>query len=104
MELKMNKADAILSLRKNASFGYNPDTGEVDDWHDPDGKSIPSDSEIAAEIIRLQAEYDATKYQRDRKLEYPNWTTQMDYIYHNGVDKWKTDMIDPVKKKYPKPS
>ena len=36
-------------------------------------------------------------------MAYPDWSTQLDYIYHNGIDKWKTDIVDPVKKKYPKP-
>ena len=36
-------------------------------------------------------------------MAYPNWQTQLDYIYHNGIDKWKTDIVDPVKAKYPKP-
>ena len=36
-------------------------------------------------------------------MEYPDWKSQLDYIYHNGVDKWKTDIIDPIKNKYPKP-
>ena len=103
MEHKMNKGDAICSLRQKASFGYDPDTGEISQWQDPDGASIPSDSEISAEITRLQAEYDAKKYQRDRQVEYPDWATQLDYIYHNGIEKWKTDIVDPVKKKYPKP-
>ena len=44
------------------------------------------------------------KVQLLRKNEYPDWGTQLDYIYHNGVDKWKTDIVDPVKAKYPKPS
>ena len=35
---------------------------------------------------------------------YPDWGTQLDYIYHHGIDKWKTDIVDPVKAKYPKPS
>ena len=34
--------------------------------------------------------------------KYPSTGDQLDYIYHNGVAKWKTDMIDPVKTKYPK--
>ena len=29
---------------------------------------------------------------------------KFDYIYHNGIDKWKTDIVDPMKTKYPKPS
>ena len=103
MELKIHKADAISSLVPSASFRWNEETGDIGQWSDPNGGSIPSDSEISAEIIRLQAEYDAKKYQRDRQVEYPDWATQLDYIYHNGIDKWKADMVDPIKKKYPKP-
>ena len=44
------------------------------------------------------------KVQLSRKNEYPDWGTQLDYIYHNGIDKWKTDIVDPIKTKYPKPS
>ena len=43
-------------------------------------------------------------YQSQRRDEYPFWAEQLDYIYHHGIDKWKTDMIDPIKTKYPKPS
>ena len=42
-------------------------------------------------------------YKEQRAMAYPDWNTQLDYIYHNGIDKWKTDMVDPIKKKYPKP-
>jgi len=59
--------------------------------------------EIENEIIKLQSEYDSKSYQRKREIEYPDWKTQLDYIYHHGVDKWKTDIVDPVKNKYPKP-
>tara|TARA_R100001163_G_C4872745_1_gene73779 strand:+ start:62 stop:361 length:300 start_codon:yes stop_codon:yes gene_type:complete len=52
----------------------------------------------------LDAEYAKVKYKDDRKAEYPDWGTQLDYIYHNGIDKWKTDIVDPVKTKHPKPS
>jgi len=61
-------------------------------------------TEVAAKQTELQTEYDNNAYQRSRALEYPQWGTQLDYIYHNGIDKWKTDVVDPVKKKYPKPS
>jgi len=37
-----------------------------------------------------------------RKKDYPTWQDQLDYIYHNGVDGWKTDIITPIKEKYPK--
>ena len=41
-------------------------------------------------------------YAHLRKDEYPDITEQLDYIYHNGLTKWKSDMIKPVKDKYPK--
>ena len=37
-----------------------------------------------------------------RKKAYPTWQDQLDYIYHNGVDSWKADIITPIKEKYPK--
>ena len=55
-------------------------------------------------VNAAQAELDKEKYKFRRKQAYPDWGTQLDYIYHNGVDKWKTDIVDPVKTKYPKPS
>ena len=55
-------------------------------------------------VDAARVELDKTKYQTQRKEEYPDYGTQLDYIYHNGLDKWKTDIVDPVKNKYPKPS
>ena len=37
-----------------------------------------------------------------RKKAYPSWEDQLDYIYHNSVDDWKTNIITPIKEKYPK--
>ena len=37
-----------------------------------------------------------------RKKAYPTWQDQLDYIYHNSVDDWKTNIITPIKEKYPK--
>ena len=67
-----------------------------------DGQTPPTEAEIDAEVIRLQAEYDAQEYARNRKTEYPPMADQLDYIFHNGVDKWKEDIVQPVKDKYPK--
>jgi len=44
------------------------------------GQTPPSDSAIDAEIIRLQAEYDAKQYQRDRN--YPDIGEQLDMLWH----------------------
>ena len=50
-----------------------------------------------------KTEFDGKEYQRNRANEYPPIGDQLDYIYHNGLTKWKADMITPVKEKYPKP-
>ena len=47
---------------------------------------------------------DPELYKQQRVAEYPPLSEQLDYIYHNGVEAWKTIMIQPVKDKYPKPT
>jgi hypothetical protein len=54
-------------------------------------------------VDATRAKLNRLRYKQQRREEYPDWNTQLDYIYHNGVDKWKTDIVDPVKAKYPKP-
>jgi hypothetical protein len=66
-----------------------------------DGQTPLTDAEIDAEVIRLQAEYDAQEYARNRASEYPAITDQLDEIYHNGIDSWKA-VIKVTKDKYPK--
>jgi len=68
-----------------------------------DDQTSPTDAEIEAEIIRLQAEYDSLAYSRARQAEYPDWGTQLNKIYDDGLTKWKAEMVDPIKAKYPKP-
>jgi len=62
---------------------------------------VLNESLVTAEIIRLKAEYDAKKYQRDRAEEYPSIADQLDDLYHNGIDGWKTT-IKAIKDKHPK--
>jgi hypothetical protein len=94
----MFRIDAIKNLYPSALTIY--DGGNV---LDSNNKKIEIDeAKIQTEINRLQAEYDAQEYARNRKEEYPQIADQLDYMYHNGFEKWKTDMIDPVKDKYPK--
>ena len=92
------KHEAILNL-------YPSVVGVTDDnAYDKDGNLVSYDNtNVNKEILRLQTEYDAQEYARYRKEEYPPMEDQLDYIYHEGIDKWKVDMIDPVKDKYPKP-
>ena len=92
---------ALLSLRPNSAWDLNGDEYSGIVWKD-ETQTTPTLEEINAEIVRLQAKYNSTEYQRLTVKEYPAIAYQLDYIYHNCIDAWKTDMIDPVKTKYPK--
>jgi hypothetical protein len=74
---------------------------------DANGTAIFSDvqayswAEVSAELTSLQTAYDNNEYQRDRALEYPSIADQLDDIFHNGIEGWKTT-IQVTKDKYPK--
>ena len=63
---------------------------------------VLDESLIKAEEDRLKEKYDALEYARNRQAEYPDWGTQLAKIYDDGVTKWKSEMVDPVKAKWPK--
>ena len=60
---------------------------------------VPKWSEAKAKYDELVIAYNKL----ERREKYPTWGEQLDYIYHNGIEKWKTDIVDPIKQKYPKP-
>ena len=97
MNEKINRIDAVHSLGIHNFHG--PESG---DFVFPDGETPPTEEAIQAEIIKLQAEYDAQEYARNRKAEYPDWGSQLNKIYDDGIAKWKTEMVDPIKGKWPK--
>ena len=69
-----------------------------------DSKTKPTEKELTDALAKQQSDWDAQEYARNREVEYPSTGDQLDYIFHNGVAKWKTDIVQPVKDKYPKPS
>lgn len=94
--------DALHALRPGAEWGYGADVGLT--WHSTDS-TAPTQSEIDAKIIELQADYDAKQYQRDRAKAYPSIGDQLDMQYHdsiNGTTTW-ADAIQAVKDAHPKP-
>ena len=93
--------EAILKINPKAEVSVDDKDINKITWLN--GTTPISKSDIEAKQAELQTAYDVKQYQRDRKKEYPLIEDQLDYIYHNGVTKWKTDMITPVKEKYPKP-
>jgi hypothetical protein len=68
----------------------------------------PADVEVGWEEEETISEWENSfnnslmTYSDHRATAYASIPDQLDYIYHNGVEKWKTDMVLPVKEKYPK--
>lgn len=96
-----NIVDALHSLRSNASWSMEDFDYSKLVWSDQNTEAPPTERELAQEILRLQAEYNAKAYQRNRAAEYPPIPDQLDLLYHGGYDAWKA-AIQAVKDKYPK--
>ena len=97
----ITKIEAILSLRPNAQWVLH---GDEIRWYDTE-QTQPTEAEIQPEIVRLQAEYDAKQYARDRQKAYPSMQEQLDMQYWDGVNGTTTwqDAIEAVKTGNPKP-
>ena len=97
--MKISKIDVLQSIRPGSKWVLRGDDLE---WLDTK-QTRPTDSEIAAEVTKLQAEYDAKEYARKRAPEYPPIGDQLDALFKAGA--FPADMaakIQAVKDKYPK--
>ena len=95
---KVNKVDAVHSL----VGGQISSIDEKFTFHD--GQIPPSEAEIDAEVERLQAEYDAQEYARNRADDYPSTGDQLDMMYKDTKNSTTThaDAVEAVKTKWPK--
>ena len=93
-EQALEQATAEIEAAKPLYKQVNNDRMEFDD----------SDYEQAVEDRKnsILDEYN-NGYKRSRQENYPSYGDQMDYIFHNGLDAWKEDMIQPIKDEFPKP-
>ena len=96
-DIQAKKVDIKKKIDKKKENITEPQSKAAD-------KKKPSDEELDTFEIEAQKLVDDNLIIENRKSEYPVIGDQLDYIFHNGVAKWKTDMIEPVKTKYPKPS
>ena len=58
-------------------------------------------NQVSINWTNVNAWEDPDQYKYNRAAEYPSIVDQLDDIYHNGIDGWKTT-IKIVKDKYPK--
>ena len=92
--MKINIADGILAINSNAKVvvrGSDIDSCEIE-W-------LEGTAEISKADIK--AKMQSMEYIPKRASEYPSIIDQLDDLYHNGIDGWKTT-IKAVKDKYPK--
>ena len=92
---------AIKSLKPTSNFTVRQDESIV--WQDTENTQ-PSRAEIDAEVIRLQAAYDAKEYARKRKAKY-DALNQFELISDDAINGTTThkDAIVAIKSEFPKP-
>ena len=102
--MTMTIHDAIESLHPTAEWVVRGDTLE---WLD-ENVTAPTQAEIDTEIARLQAEYDAQEYARNRQAEYPSINDLSEALWENVVEERAASVISleatrqAIKAKYPK--
>ena len=90
--MKNKIVEAILSINPNAQVSVSGEDIDSIVWEN--GTTPISKSDIEQKINEKDYIY-------KRAAEYPAIVDQLDDIYHNGVEGWKTT-IKAVKDKYPK--
>ena len=93
-------ANAIRSIKPKSQFAVVATYASLE-WLD-DTQAKPTEQEFNDAVTAWNAEYDALEYARQRKAEYPDMGSQLNKIYDDGVTKWKSEMVDPIKAKWPK--
>ena len=108
----MDIVQALYSLTPKAKWSLNGDTYDGLQWLEKPvwegGQKKPTREEVEEEVARLQAEYEAKEYQRQRAPEYPDLREFVDAYYwaqkgdENKMNEYITK-CDAVKDMYPKP-
>ena len=95
--MKINIIQTILAIKSNAQVSVSGEDINTLEWHDGNPTNITNQ-----QILDKQSELQALEDVYDnRRKEYGNWESQLDEIYHDGIDSWKT-RITSIKTKYPK--
>ena len=103
--MNINEMDAISSLSPNTAFSI--DGGKIVAWdisEEKTGETQPTEAEIDAEVIRLQAIEDTQLYARERASAYPSIGDQLDMMYKDNLNGTTThkDAVEAIKTKWPK--
>ena len=97
--------DYLVTVRTGQWFGFSDPNNKIyENLIVHDGGTKPTEKECTDGLAAMQAAWDLENdsYKSKRRAEYPNYASQLDDIYHNGIDGWKAT-IKAIKDKYPKP-
>ncbi len=102
MKGKITISDVINSF--GSGFVLAGDDYSGLDWQNTDIPK-PTEAEVNAKIVEMQAEYDAQEYARQRATSYPSVGDQLDMIYKDMKNSTTAhaDAVEAIKAKYPKP-
>ena len=100
--------EAVKKISPNCAVVVrDKDTKKISFVENPDNITI---EQIEEAIPLAEADFNATQYQRDRVVEYPQIGDQLDMLYH-AIDAGKVDKtsdfykaLKAVKDAHPKPS
>lgn len=104
-DLKPILADVLQSLKPNAEWATH---GDAITWIDKN-QTQPTKSEIDTELTRMNNEWTANQFQRDRASKFPELKEQLDLLFHDmAAGKGTKDgewykAISKVKSDNPKP-
>ena len=91
MEMKLNEQDPNLI--------YDEEGNVITEITNPIPEGVTEHDE---EVVTLEDGTRCLASDYTKLRNYPPIEEQLDYIYHHGVDKWKADMIQPIKDANPK--
>ena len=91
--------DYLIKVRTGQWFGWSDSKNKIyANLIVHDGGYKPTEKECTDGLVALQAAWDLENdsYKSKRRAEYPDYGSQLDYIYHNGIDKWKTNIVTKI--------
>jgi hypothetical protein len=95
--MKIDICTAILKIKSDAQVSVSGDDINTLEWHDNNPTNI-TNQQILDKQSELQELEDVYV---NRRKEYGTIVSQLDEIYHSGLDSWKTRLAN-IKAKYPK--
>jgi hypothetical protein len=95
--MKIDIIQAILRIKSDAQVSVSGDDINTLVWHDNNPTNI-TNQQILDKQSELQALEDVYE---NRREEYGTIVSQLDEIYHSGLDSWKARLAN-IKAKYPK--